>query len=186
MRHCIFLHARVWSSRCVGFSPTLRYSTLDLDETARSAQLAISPKKSLRHHSNAGHPRQHKNMITNGIASTTSTTRAHKGFCGHDNMGTGGPFAPASSIASISSGMRSAEISQKRGWKITTREWSEIGDGDARKWTTSKYSCRRVSLEVVVTTTNPFAWAHLKMTWPGVPPILRAMDANTGSRGPPG
>jgi len=50
----------------------------------------------------------------------------------------------------------------------------------------SKYSYKRVRLEVVVTTTKPFAWAHLKMTWPGVPPILRAMVASTVSRGPPG
>ena len=67
-----------------------------------------------------------------------------------------------------------------------TREWGEIEDGDARRWTTSRYSCRRVRLEVVVMTTKPFAWAHLKMTWPGVPPILRAMVASTMSRGPPG
>ena len=37
-----------------------------------------------------------------------------------------------------------------------------------------------------MTMTKPFAWAHLKMTWPGVPPILCAMVASTVSRGPPG
>jgi hypothetical protein len=41
-------------------------------------------------------------------------------------------------------------------------------------------------LMVAVTTTKPFAWAHLKMTWPGVPPILPAMVASTVSRGPLG
>jgi hypothetical protein len=129
-------------------------------------------------------------MIAKGIASTPSTTRmratrVYERFCSHDGMGTGGPFAPASSIASISSGMRSAKKAKKSGVEDYD-QGMEIEDGDARRWTTPKYSSRRVRLEVVVTTTKPFAWAHLKMTWPGVPPILRAMVASTVSRGPPG
>jgi hypothetical protein len=60
------------------------------------------------------------------------------------------------------------------------------GRGNARKWTTRKYSSIRARLAVVVTTTKPFACAHLKMTWPDVPPILRAIAASTGSTGPPG
>jgi len=157
----------------------------------RDSAIAINPKKSLCHHSKAGHSRQHKSMIANGIASTTSTTRmratrAHESFRSHDGVGAGGPFAPASSIASISSGMRSAKKKpKKRGGRLRPGNGG-VGDRDARRWTTSKYSCKRVRLEVVVTTTKPFAWAHLKMTCPGVPPILRAMVANTVSRGPLG
>lgn len=42
-------------------------------------------------------------------------TRAHESFRSHDGVGTGGPFAPASSIASISSDMRSAKKAEKSG-----------------------------------------------------------------------
>jgi hypothetical protein len=119
-------------------APGVFENTVNTRQDSKVGATAINPKKSLRHHSNAGHPRQHKNVIANSIASAPSTTRmratrAHESFRSHDGVGDGGPLAPASSIASISSGMRSAKKPKKVGWKITTREWREVGDGDARR-----------------------------------------------------
>jgi hypothetical protein len=91
-------------------------------------------QKSLRHHSNAGHPRQHKSMIANGIASTPSTTRmratrAHESFRSHDGKGADGPFALTSSIASVSSGMRFAKKAEKSGGE----DYDQLIEGD-RGW----------------------------------------------------
>ena len=71
---------------------------------------------------------------------------------------------PASSIASTSPDMRSATKPEKSRVERHDLAMEGIRGGNARRWTTLKYSSRRVRLAVVVTTTNPFAWAHLKMT----------------------
>jgi hypothetical protein len=131
----VFAASERLGDRPIGFvhsrpsAPGVFENTVNSRRDSEVGATAINPKNSLCHHSNAGHSRQHKSMIANGIASTTSTTRmratrAHESFRSHDGVGTGGPFAPVSSIASISSGMRSAKKKPKKaGWKITTREW---------------------------------------------------------------
>jgi hypothetical protein len=117
-------------------------------------------------------------------AARTMVLRAHESHTSATTRtpactGVGGPCAPALSIASTSSGVRSANKGKTRSTGVNEK-------GDARKWTTSRYSFRRERLAVVVTMTRPLAWTHLKITWPGVPPILCAIVKSTGSRGPPG
>ena len=72
-------------------------------------------------------------MIANGIASTQSitwmrATRAHESFRSHDGVGAGGHFVPASSIAFISSGMRSARKSRKS----RVKDYDQGMEGDKR------------------------------------------------------
>lgn len=111
-----------------------------------------------------------------------------------------GPFAPASSISAISSSVKS--VTKWSGFlqRNFALDRKECG---LRKSATSRYSCRRDFLVVVlhgctsvrglltsifpyVTITTPFDLTHDKMTCAGVAPILSAIFFSTGSTGPPG